>query len=66
MLSTAKSANVGFWPVVQLSAPPTNLANAPCAENSFHKFGKNIGCQQCAHKYYGLIGLGLGLVLGSV
>jgi len=35
MLSTAKSANVGFSQVVQLFAPPTNPANAPCAENSF-------------------------------
>jgi len=26
MLSTAKSANVGFRPVVQLSAPPTTRA----------------------------------------
>jgi len=24
------------------------------------------GCQQCAHKYYGLVALGLGLALGSV
>jgi len=28
MLSTAKSANVGFSHVVQLSAPPTNPADA--------------------------------------
>jgi len=40
MLSTAKSANVGFSQVVQLFAPPTNPANAPRAENSFYKFRK--------------------------
>jgi len=32
MLSTAKSANVGLWPVEQLFAPPANPAHA---ENSF-------------------------------
>jgi len=51
MLSSAESANVGFSWVVQLFAPPTNLANTPRAENSFYKFGKNyFGCQQCVHK----------------
>jgi len=39
MLSTDKSANVGFRPVVQLFAPPANSAHA---ENAFYKFGKNI------------------------
>jgi len=39
MLSTAKSANVEFLQAVQLFAPPTHLACAPRAENSFHKFG---------------------------
>jgi len=39
MLSTAKSANVGFRPAVQLFAPPANPAHA---ENSLYKFGKNI------------------------
>jgi len=42
MLSTAKSANVGFSQVVQLFAPPTNPANAPRAENSFYKFRKKF------------------------
>ena len=42
MLSTAKSANVGFSQVVQLFAPPPNPANAPRAENSFYKFGKKL------------------------
>ena len=52
MISRAKSANVGFSQVVQLSAPSANRANAPRAENSFYKFGKKFfGCQQCAHKY---------------
>jgi len=52
MLSTAKSANVRFSQVVQLLAPPTKPANAPCTENSFYKFGKKFsGCPQCAHKY---------------
>ena len=42
MLSTAKSANVGFSQVVQFSTPPaTNPADAR-AENSFYKFGKKI------------------------
>jgi len=40
MLTTAKSANVGFLQVVQLFAPSPNPANAPCAENSFYKFRK--------------------------
>jgi len=44
MLSTAKSANIGFSQVVQLFVPPTNPANAPRAENSFYKFRKkNLG-----------------------
>jgi len=52
MLSTAKSANVGFSLVVQFLAPLANSANAARAENSFYEFGKNVfGCQQCAHKY---------------
>jgi len=65
MLNTAKSANVGFWQVVQLFAPPTNPADSPRAENSFHKFGKKIFSvsTMCAQ---GLVRLGLGLVLGSV
>jgi len=42
MLSTAKSANVGFSQVVQLLAPPTNPAYSPRAENSFYKFGKKF------------------------
>jgi len=42
MLSTAKSANIGFSQVVQLFAPPPNPANAPGAENSFYKFRKNF------------------------
>jgi len=52
MLSTAKSANVGFSQVVQLFAPPPKPANAPRAENSFYKFRKKFfGCQQCVQKY---------------
>ena len=42
MLTTAKSANVGFSQVVQLLAPSTNPANAPRTENSFYQFGKKI------------------------
>jgi len=38
MLSTAKSANEGFPPVVQLFAHH----KPPRAENSFYKFEKNI------------------------
>jgi len=55
MLSSAKSANVGFSQVVQLFEPPTNPANAPRAENSFYKFRKNfflgVNIQQWPHKY---------------
>jgi len=40
MLSTAKSANVGFSQVVQFLAPLANPANAARGENSFYKFGK--------------------------
>jgi len=39
MLSTAKSAKVGFSQVVQLFAPPPNPAHA---ENSFYKFRKKF------------------------
>ena len=42
MMSTAKSANIGFHLAVQLFAPPTNPAQAPRAENSFYKFGKKL------------------------
>ena len=42
MLSTAKSANVGFWLAVQLFAPPTNPANVPHRENSFYKSTKTL------------------------
>jgi len=42
VLSTAKSANVGFSQVVQFLAPLANPANAACAENSFYKFGKKF------------------------
>jgi len=42
MLSTAKSANVGFLQVVQLFARPRNPANAPRAQKSFYKFGKKF------------------------
>ena len=63
MLSTAKSANVGFLPVVQLLlfAPPTNPAHA---ENSFYKLGENIvGVNNMSTNIRGLVGLGLGLRL---
>jgi len=42
MLSTAKSAKVGFSQVVQLFAPSTNPACGPRAENSFYKFRKKF------------------------
>jgi len=52
MLTTAKSANVGFWPVVQLFAPPkkpaTHLAQKIPFINQHKPF---CGCQQCVHKY---------------
>jgi len=52
MLSTAKSANVGFLQVVQLFAPPANTAYAPRAEIPFINLEeKFFGCQQCAQKY---------------
>jgi len=43
MLSTAKSANVGFSQVCAIIFPPPNPAHAPLAENSFYKFGKKLG-----------------------
>jgi len=65
MLSTAKSSNVGFSHVVQLFAPATNPATHLAQKIPFINSEKKYsGCQQCAHKYYGLVGLGL--VLGSV
>jgi len=42
MLSTAKSANVGFSQEVQLFALPTNPDNEPYTENSFYKFRKKL------------------------
>jgi len=42
MLSTAKSAIVGFRPVVQLFARPRKPANASRAENSFYKFQRKL------------------------
>jgi len=53
MLSTAKSANVGFSQIVHFSAPPTDPAKAPGAEKSpFINSEKNyFGCQKRAHKY---------------
>jgi len=50
MLSTAKSANVGFRPAVQLFATPETLL--------MQKIPFINSCQQCAHKYYGLVKLG--------
>ena len=45
MLSTAKSTNVKFLQVVQLFAPRTNPAYAPCAENSLINSEKKFsGC----------------------
>jgi len=50
MLSTAKSANVGFSQVVQFLAPVANPANAARAENSFvnveKKFCVSTMCAQ--------------------
>jgi len=42
MLTTAKSANIGFSQVVQLFAPPTNPAYAPRAKIPFINWGKNF------------------------
>jgi len=42
MLSTAKSANVGFRPVMQLFAPPTHPATHVAQKNSFYKFRKKL------------------------
>ena len=42
MLSTAKSANIGFSQVVQLFAPPRNPANAPRAEIPFINSEKKL------------------------
>jgi len=52
MLITAKSANVGFWPVVQLFAPPTNAATHLVEKIPYINPQKPYcGCQQFAHKY---------------
>jgi len=52
MLSTAKSANVGFRPVVHLFAPPTNPATHLAHKVPFINPQKPFCvCQQCAHKY---------------
>jgi len=48
MLSTAKSANVGFSQVVQLFALPTMLL---AQKIPFINLEKNLGYQQCVHKY---------------
>jgi len=59
MQRTAKSVNVEFSQVMQLFAPPTNPANGPAQKIPFINVQKNFsGCQQCAHKYLGLVGLG--------
>jgi len=49
MLSTAKSANVGFRPVVQLFVPPTNPATHIAQKIPFTNWYKHYcGCQQYA------------------
>ena len=56
MLRTAKSANVGL--VVQLFVPPTNPAMHLAEKIPFINLQKPYcGYQQCARKYYGLVGL---------
>ena len=65
MLSTAKSAIVGFRSVVQLFAPCTNPAMHLAQKIPFINSERNYcSCQQYAHQYYSLVGLALGLVLG--
>ena len=69
MITTAKSANVGFSQVAQLLAPPTNPAYAPCAKNSFYKFRKKIFwvSTMCAQILgFSRVRVRLGLALGSV
>ena len=77
LLSTAKSASVGFRPVLQLFAQPTNPANAPRAEYSCYKFGKKLlwvsticaqilGFSRVRVRPELGFRLGLGLALGSV
>jgi len=56
MLSTATSANVGFSQVVQLLATPQTPLTRLAEKIPFINSEKNYsGCQQCAHKYYGLV-----------
>jgi len=54
MLSTAKSAIVGFSQVVQFFAPPTNPANAPRTENAervqIELFTPSMKVQTVLHK----------------
>jgi len=62
MLSKATSADVGFSQVIQLLAPPQTPLTLLAEKIPFINSEKNYsGCQQCAHKYYGLVGLGVGL-----
>jgi len=62
---TGISANVVFSQVVQLLAPPQTLLTHLAEKIPLINSKKNYtGCQQCAHKYYGLVGLGVGLGLG--
>jgi len=57
MLSTAKSANIGFRQVVQLFTPPTNPAMHLVQKITFINPRKPyFECQRYAHKYYGLLG----------
>jgi len=53
-----KSANIRFWLVVQLFAPPTNLGmHLPQKIPFINAMWPFCGCQQCAHKYWSLVGL---------
>jgi len=42
IMSTAKSANVGFWQVLQLFAPPTNPATHLAQKIHFTNPQKNL------------------------
>jgi len=63
MLSTATSSNVGFWTVVQLFAPPTNLATHVALKIPFINSEKIIVGLNNMRTNWGLVGLRLGLRL---
>ena len=57
MLSTAKSANIGFLQVVQLFAPPTNPAHAPLRPygRKFKRLGLGLALESVWFNWFVLV-----------